>query len=122
MSLGLSNEADKALDWPPVPPSRHFSSHDFNDGRGVVQIFWASEPFWSHDHGEPWILEDVTPGSMIANTIRSVACQTYREMITKEYDEYRVKRQQNYQAFWEHPDIKARAFRDFIDAWSKWRV
>jgi hypothetical protein len=28
--------------------------HDYQDGRGEVLIFWCSDPFWSHDHGEPW--------------------------------------------------------------------
>lgn len=58
---------------PPIPPNcPHFASHDFQDGNGKVEIFWCSEPFWSHDHGEPWRLSDDL-SHMQRNIIAAVA-------------------------------------------------
>lgn len=97
---------------PQTPPDcPHFASHDYGNGRGYAPIFWCSEPFWSHDHGEPWILNDPLT-AMKRVTIAAIAEKYWRKAIQKHYEACRVSG--------EWPEHQAQEYREIITAWREW--
>lgn len=94
--------------------SPHFATHDYGDGKGSVPIFWCSDPFWSHDHSEPWPLSEYL-SKMQRTTVSAVAEALWREAIRKLYADFAAG---GYEG--EHPDIAAAEYREHISAWRRW--
>lgn len=100
---------------PPTPPDCvHFASHDYGDGLGSKPIFWCSDPFWSHDHSEPWVLSEYL-SVMQRATVSAVAEAFWRKAIRKVYADFAAG---NYEG--EHPDIAAGEYRENIQKWRRW--
>lgn len=106
---------------PPIPPGcPHFAKHDFGNGKGSVDIFWCSEPFWSHDHGEPWLwwLDDAL-SPMQRNTIASVAHTAWREI----KDKLEASIDENTNTVDEYTTLHIQAAEAYnnLQAWLVWR-